>query len=85
MYASVLHYLQAVDKAGGAADSKAIVVAMKAVPTEDLLFGEGYIRADGCKNSSALPGRGKVARGIQVEVGPAETSRDRAWRAGIPS
>jgi branched-chain amino acid transport system substrate-binding protein len=55
VYASVLHYLQAVDKAGGAADGKAVVVAMKAVSTADLLFGKGYIRADGRKNSSALP------------------------------
>lgn len=49
VYASVLHYLKAVDKVGGAGDGKAVVAAMKATPTEDALFGNGYIRADGRK------------------------------------
>src|SRR3954463_3657084 len=49
VYASVLHYLKAVDKVGGAADGKAVVAAMKAIPTDDPLFGKGYIRANGRK------------------------------------
>ena len=49
VYASVLHYLKAVDKVGGATDGKAVVAAMKAIPTDDPLFGKGYIRADGRK------------------------------------
>lgn len=49
VYASVLHYLKAVDKVGGATDGKAVVEAMKATPTDDKLFGKGYIRADGRK------------------------------------
>jgi len=49
VYASVLHYLKAVDKVGGAADGKAVVAAMKAIPTDDALFGKGIIRADGRK------------------------------------
>jgi branched-chain amino acid transport system substrate-binding protein len=49
VYASVIHYLKAVDKVGGAADGKAVVTAMKAIPTDDPLFGTGYIRADGRK------------------------------------
>ena len=49
VYASVLHYLKAVDKVGGAGDGKAVVAAMKAIPTEDPLFGKGYIRGDGRK------------------------------------
>jgi branched-chain amino acid transport system substrate-binding protein len=49
VYASVLHYLKAVDKVGGAGDGKAVVAAMKATPTEDPLFGKGYIRLDGRK------------------------------------
>src|SRR3979490_2744287 len=44
VYASVLHYLKAVDKVGGAADGKAVVTAMKAIPTDDQLFGKGSIR-----------------------------------------
>jgi branched-chain amino acid transport system substrate-binding protein len=49
VYAAVLHYLKAVDKVGGATDGKAVVAAMKAMPTDDLLFGHGLIRADGRK------------------------------------
>jgi branched-chain amino acid transport system substrate-binding protein len=49
VYASVLHYLKAVDKVGGAGDGKAVVAAMKAMPTDDPLFGKGTIRADGRK------------------------------------
>jgi branched-chain amino acid transport system substrate-binding protein len=49
VYASVLHYLKAVDKVGGAKDGKAVVAAMKAMPTDDPLFGKGSIRADGRK------------------------------------
>jgi len=45
----MIHYLKAVDKVGGAADGRAVVAAMKAMPTEDPLFGKGYIRADGRK------------------------------------
>jgi branched-chain amino acid transport system substrate-binding protein len=49
VYAGVLHYLKAVEKVGSAADGKAVVEAMKALPTDDPLFGKGTIRADGRK------------------------------------
>jgi branched-chain amino acid transport system substrate-binding protein len=49
VYAAVLHYLKAVDKIGGATDGKAVVAAMKAMPTDDPLFGHGVIRPDGRK------------------------------------
>jgi len=49
VYSAVLHYLKAVDKVGGASDGKAVVAAMKAMPTDDPLFGKGTIRADGRK------------------------------------
>jgi branched-chain amino acid transport system substrate-binding protein len=49
VYASVTHYLKAVDKVGGAGDGRAVVAAMKALPTDDPLFGKGSIRADGRK------------------------------------
>ena len=49
VYAAVLHYLKAVDKVGGATDGKAVVAAMKAMPTDDPLFGKGSIREDGRK------------------------------------
>ena len=49
VYASVLHYLKAIDKAGGARDGRAVVDAMKALPTDDAFFGKGHIRKDGRK------------------------------------
>src|SRR5258705_194934 len=49
VYAAVLHYLKAVDKVGGSTDGKAVVAAMKAMPTDDPLFGQGVIRPDGRK------------------------------------
>jgi branched-chain amino acid transport system substrate-binding protein len=49
VYSAVLHFLKAVDKAGGATDGRAVVAAMKAMPTDDPLFGKGRIREDGRK------------------------------------
>jgi len=49
VYASVLHYLKAVAALKSAADGKAVVAKMKAMPTDDPLFGKGIIRADGRK------------------------------------
>ena len=49
MYASVLHYLKAVDALQDDTDGKAIVAKMKATPTDDPLFGKGTIREDGRK------------------------------------
>lgn len=47
VYAAVTHYLRAVDAEHGSADGRAVVARMKAMPTEDSLFGRGSIRADG--------------------------------------
>ena len=49
VYAATLHYLKAVQKVGNPDDGKAIVAAMKAMPTDDPLFGKGRIREDGRK------------------------------------
>ena len=49
VHAAVLHYLKGVAKAGGPEDGRAVVAAMKALPTDDILFGQGTIRADGRK------------------------------------
>jgi branched-chain amino acid transport system substrate-binding protein len=49
VYAATLHYLKGVEKAGGATDGRAVVEAMKSIPTDDPLFGQGTIRADGRK------------------------------------
>jgi branched-chain amino acid transport system substrate-binding protein len=49
VYAETLHYLKAVAAVKSAADGKAVVAQMKALPTDDPLFGKGYIRPDGRK------------------------------------
>jgi len=50
VYAGILHYLKtAVALKGNLADGKAVVAQMKSMPTDDILFGKGTIRADGRK------------------------------------
>jgi branched-chain amino acid transport system substrate-binding protein len=48
VYSSVLHYLKAVEATGGT-DSDAVMAAMKETGTDDPLFGQGVVRADGRK------------------------------------
>jgi branched-chain amino acid transport system substrate-binding protein len=50
VYAGTLHYLKAVAAIGvdkAKASGKAVMQQMKAMPTEDPLFGKGSVRADG--------------------------------------
>ena len=46
VYASVLHYLKAVE-AAGSKEAGAVMAEMKAIPSEDPLFGQGNVREDG--------------------------------------
>jgi branched-chain amino acid transport system substrate-binding protein len=46
VYASVLHYLKAVDALKGK-DAAQVVAKMKEMPTDDALFGKGQVRVDG--------------------------------------
>jgi branched-chain amino acid transport system substrate-binding protein len=48
VYASVLHYLKAVDALKDK-DTVKVMAKMKEMPTDDPLFGQGQIRADGRK------------------------------------
>jgi branched-chain amino acid transport system substrate-binding protein len=48
VYAAILHYLKAVE-ALKSDDGTKVVAKMKEMPTDDLLFGKGTIRADGRK------------------------------------
>jgi branched-chain amino acid transport system substrate-binding protein len=47
VYGVVLHYLKAINAMGGPGSGAAAVRQMKALPTDDLAFGRGMIRADG--------------------------------------
>lgn len=49
VYAAVLHYLKAVQALKSDGDGKAVVTTMKAIETNDPLFGTGHIRIDGRK------------------------------------
>ena len=49
VYSAVTHYLKAVAALKSAADGRAVVAQMKAMPTDDPLFGKGSVRADGRK------------------------------------
>ncbi len=49
VYSAVTHYLKAVHALKSDADGAAVVAKMKAMPTDDKLFGKGTIRADGRK------------------------------------
>lgn len=48
VYAGVLHYLKAVE-AAGTSDADEVIAQMKEIPTDDPLFGQGEVRADGRK------------------------------------
>ena len=49
VYSAVTHYLKAAEALKGVSDGKAVVEAMKAMPTDDPIFGKGSVRVDGRK------------------------------------
>jgi branched-chain amino acid transport system substrate-binding protein len=50
VYSAIIHYLKVLDSEGGNShDGAKIVAAMKAMPTDDPLFGKGSIQANGRK------------------------------------
>ncbi len=49
VYAGITHYLKAITALKSSGDGKAVVAKMKEMPTDDILFGKGTIRADGRK------------------------------------
>ena len=53
VYSGTLHYLKAVAELKSASDGKAVVAKMKAMPTDDPLFGKGSIDANGRKRHPA--------------------------------
>jgi branched-chain amino acid transport system substrate-binding protein len=47
MYSATVHLIKAVAQAKDASDGAKVVETMKAIPTDDPVFGKGQIRADG--------------------------------------
>ncbi len=72
VYAAVTHYLKAIDAEGGSTDGRAVVGRMKAMPTDDPLFGRGSIRADGRRLSPVYV--------FQVKAPAESTGRYDAYR-----
>jgi branched-chain amino acid transport system substrate-binding protein len=54
VYASVIHYLKALEALKSDADGVKVVDKMKEMPTDDKLFGKGTIRVDGRKIHDAF-------------------------------
>lgn len=48
-YSAVVHYLKSIAAGGDADDGAALVLKMKALPTDDAVFGKGEVRIDGRK------------------------------------
>jgi branched-chain amino acid transport system substrate-binding protein len=49
VYSALTHYFKILKQGIDPSDGKAVVDAMKALPTNDIIFGKGRIRADGRK------------------------------------
>ena len=49
MYSATQRLIKAVAQGADPTDGKAVVVAMKAMPTDDVIYGKSSIRADGRK------------------------------------
>jgi branched-chain amino acid transport system substrate-binding protein len=49
VYSAVTHYLKAVEALKSGSDGGAVAAKMKETPTDDVLYGEGMVRADGRK------------------------------------
>jgi branched-chain amino acid transport system substrate-binding protein len=92
VYAAVTHFLRAADALGSSTDGRAVVAKMKALPTEDSIFGRGMIRADGrrvspvyvfnVKSPAASRGRYDVY-GLEREV-PIEEAYRPVEQGGCP-
>ena len=62
VYSAVTHYLKAVHELKSDADGAAVVAKMKAMPTDDKLFGKGTIRAGRPQDPRHVSLRGQEAR-----------------------
>jgi len=71
VYSSVLHYLKAVEAAGGK-ETEEVLARMKEMPTSDPLFGEGRILENGQPAGLFAHSDAQrfIRRGLQVEFHP---------------
>ena len=85
VYAGVLHYLKAVEKVGSPADGRAVVAAMKAMPTDDPPVRQGNHSRRRSKNTPNVSVAGQDAGGIQKRMGCFQNRRHYSGRQGFPS
>ena len=72
MYSATAHLIKAVAQAKNAADGAKVVETMKALPTDDPVFGKGQIRADG-RHIHPMYLYETVAEGLASTEKPAES------------
>ena len=85
VYSAVLHYLKAVDKVGSPTDGRAVVAAMKAMPTDDPVFGKGTIRADGRQVHPMYLLQVKTPAEFEKRMGRVQDHRHHSRRQGVPA
>jgi branched-chain amino acid transport system substrate-binding protein len=88
LYSSTLHYLKAVADMGlevSKKDGAAVIARMKAMPTDDDVFGPGSIREDGRKPASGLSNGNQNARRKHRTIRRAEAGFHRSRRPGLSS
>ena len=70
VYAAVLHYLKIAAKLDGDVENgRGVVAAMKDMPTDDVLFGNGVIRPDGPQDAPNVRARNQASSGIEWPLG----------------
>ena len=87
-YSGVLHYLKASAEIGPAqakASGRAAVATMKAMPTDDDVFGIGRVREDGQKLHPAYLFEVKAPSESKLSVGLLQAGCDDAARGGVPA
>ena len=85
VYSGTLHYLKAVAAIGSAADGKAVVAKMKAMPADDSCLRQEHRPRRWPRPAPRVPVRGQEARRIQVSGRPLQAAGDHPRRRGVPS
>ena len=86
VYASVLHYLKALEALGGNPhDGVKVVAKMKEMPTDDPLFGKGSMRADGRNIHDAYLFEVKSPAEFEISLGLLQVDRDDPARPSLPA
>ncbi len=83
VYASVLHYLKAVE-AAGSKEADAVMAKMKELPTDDPLFGQGDVRDDGRHVHPMYLFQVKAPEEFERRLGLLQAPGDHPGRAGLP-